>query len=98
MIDGVARRSRSGRLSRLLRILPVDGSTDMLKKDFICDGNRKIIGSVTTGFDDTTAVVRDKQNRIAGRTNEGFDTTRDSQDGLVSINSADPGLLIGRKK
>jgi hypothetical protein len=47
----------------------------MLKKDFIRDGNRKIIGSVTTGFDDTTAVVRDKQNRIAGRTNERFDTT-----------------------
>jgi hypothetical protein len=41
----------------------------MLKKDLIRDGSRKIIGSVTTGYSDTTAVVRDEQNRITGRTN-----------------------------
>jgi len=29
-----------------------------LKKDYVRDGKRSIIGSVTTGFDDTTAVVR----------------------------------------
>ena len=70
----------------------------MLKKDYVRDGNRKIIGSVTTGFDDTTAVVRDERNQITGRTNDRFATTRDSQGELVSINSSDPGLLIGRKK
>jgi hypothetical protein len=70
----------------------------LLKKDYVRDGNRRIIGSVTTGFDDTTAVVRDERNQITGRTNERFGTTRDCKGKLVSINSADAGLLIGRKK
>ena len=69
-----------------------------LKKDFVRDGSRKIIGSVTTGFSDTSAVVRAEDNRITGRTNERFHTTRDGHGNLVSINSPDPGLLIGRKK
>jgi hypothetical protein len=41
--------------------------------------------------------VRDG-NRISGRTNERFHTTRDVRGNLVSINSAGAGLLIGRKK
>lgn len=45
-----------------------------LKKAFIRDANRKIVGS-----------------------SERFRTTRDQHGQLVSINSADPGLLIGRK-
>ncbi len=69
-----------------------------LSKEYVRDGNRRIIGSVTTGFSDTTAVVRDAENRIAGRTNNRFETTRDAHGGLVSINSADAGLLINRKK
>ena len=69
----------------------------MLKKDYVRDGNRRIIGSVTTGFSDTSAVVRDENDRIAGRTSERFRTSRDSQGKLVSINSSDPGLLIRRK-
>ena len=69
----------------------------MLKKDYVRDGNRKVIGSVTTGFSDTSSVVRDESNRITGRTNERFHTTRDRHGSLVSINSSDPGLLIGRK-
>jgi hypothetical protein len=39
----------------------------MLNKDYVRDGNRKIVGSVTTGFSDTTAVVHDQQNQISGR-------------------------------
>ena len=70
----------------------------MLKKDYVRDGNRKIIGSVTTGFSDTSAVERDGSNGITGRTNERFHTTRDGHGNLVSINSPAPGLLIGRKK
>jgi len=70
----------------------------MLKKDYVRDGNRKIIASVTTGFADTSSVVRDEGNRISGRTNERFQTTRDAHGSLISINSADPGLLIRRKK
>ena len=55
----------------------------MLKKDYIRDGNRKIIGSVTTGFSDTSSVERDEGNRIIGRTNERFHTTRDGHGNLV---------------
>ena len=70
----------------------------MLKKTYVRDGKRSIIGSVTTGFSDESAVVRDEDNRITGRTNERYHTTRDGHGNLLSINSADPGLLIGRKK
>jgi hypothetical protein len=70
----------------------------MLKKNYVRDGNLRIIASVTTGFSDSTAVVRDEGNRITGRTNERFHTTRDAHGSLVSINSLDPGLLIRRKK
>jgi hypothetical protein len=70
----------------------------MLKKDYVRDGNRKIIGSVTTGFNDTSYVVRDECNKVTGRTNERFHTTRDGHGNLVSTNSSDPGLLIGRKQ
>ena len=70
----------------------------MLKKDYIRDGTRKIIGSVTTGYSDTSSVVRDEQNHITGRTNNRFRTTRDSRGNVVSINSPDPGLLIGTGK
>ena len=69
----------------------------MLKKDFIRDGTHRIIGSVTTGYSDTSAVVRDERNRITGRTSDRFHTTRDSHGNLLSVNSSDPGLLIRRK-
>ena len=68
-----------------------------LNKKFVRDGNRRIIGSVTTGYSDTSSVVRDEDNQITGRTNDRFNTTRDAHGKLVSINSSDPGLLIGRK-
>ena len=70
----------------------------MLKKSFIRDGNRGIIGSVTSGFSDGSAVVRNGHNQFIGRTNERFGTTRDSHGKLISTNSPDPGLLIGRGK
>ena len=68
----------------------------MLKKDFVRDGKRRIIASVTSGFSDTSAVVRDEKNEITGRTSERFRTTRDGHGNLVSTNSPDPGLVIGR--
>jgi hypothetical protein len=46
----------------------------MLKKEFIRDGTRRIIGSVTTGYSDTSAVVRNEENRITGRTSDRFHT------------------------
>lgn len=69
----------------------------MLKKRFIRDGSRRVIGSVTVGYSDTSGVVRDEGNRIVGRINDRFQTTRDSRGKLVSINSADPGLLISKR-
>ena len=70
----------------------------MLKKDFIRDGNRSIISSITTGFSDSSSIVRDQRNQITVRTNERFGSVRDAQGNLVSTNSADPGLVIGRKR
>ena len=69
-----------------------------LEKEFIRDGKRRIIGSVTSGFSDESAVVRDEDSKLSGRTSERYDTTRDDHGNLVSINSADPGLLIGKRK
>ena len=69
-----------------------------LKKEYVRDGKNRIIGSITSGYSDTSSVVRDEDEQIAGRTSERFNTVRDTQGNLVSINSADPGLLIGCKK
>jgi hypothetical protein len=83
----------------LLCILKVEQGENMsLKKEYVRDGKRRIVGSVTTGFSDESATVRDEQNHIIGRTSERFHTTRDNHGNLVSLNSSDPGLLIGRKK
>ena len=70
----------------------------MLRKRYIRDGRNRLIGSITTGYDDTSSVVRDEHDQILGRTSDRFHTTRDKTGNLLSINSSDPGLLIGRKK
>ncbi len=70
----------------------------MLKKSYIRDGTRRIIGSVTTGYSDSSSVVRDERNKVTGRTNDRFRTTRDAHGNVVSVNSPDPGLLIGTGK
>ena len=70
-----------------------------LRKDYVRDGQRRIIGSITSGFSGGTSdVVRDEQNEICGRTSERFNTVRDAHGNLVSVSSSDPGLLIRRKK
>jgi hypothetical protein len=71
----------------------------MLKKEYVRDGKNKVIGSVTSGFVGSyETIVKDEHEKIVGTTSERFRTTRDEHGGLVSINSADPGLLIDRKK
>ena len=67
----------------------------MLKKTYIRDGKNKLIGSVTSGFADNSSVVRDAEGGLKGRTSDRFHTTRDAHGNLVSIDTSDPGLLIG---
>lgn len=68
----------------------------MLTKTYIRNGNRKIIASVTSGFSDETEIVRDADNHIMGKVNHRFDNTRDVHGNLLSVDTADPGLLIGK--
>ena len=69
----------------------------MLKKTYVRDGKNRIIGSVSSGYSDSSEVIRDEHEQVIGRTNERFHTTRDAHGSLVSINSSDPGLLIRKK-
>ena len=69
-----------------------------LTKTYVRDGNRKIIASITSGFSDDTEIVRDADNRILGKVNHHFGNTRDARGNLVSVDTADPGLLIGGRK
>jgi hypothetical protein len=69
-----------------------------LEKRYIRDGQNRVVGSVTSGFADESTVVRDEHEHIVGRTSDRFHTTRDEHGGLISTNTADPGLLINRKK
>lgn len=70
-----------------------------LSKEYVRGSKREILGSLTTGYSGgTTAVVRDEHNHIIGRTSDMFNITRDERGNLVSINSSDPGLLIGKRK
>jgi hypothetical protein len=57
----------------------------MLKKQYVRDGQNRIIGSVTTGYEGAfDSIVRDEHEQITGRTSERFGTTRDEKGGLVS--------------
>ena len=70
-----------------------------LEKRYIRDGKNRVIGSITSGYKGAIdSIVRDEHEQVVGTTSEQFHTTRDGHGGLVSINSADPGLLINRKK
>jgi len=69
-----------------------------LEKKYIRNGNGgRLLGSVTSGFNQNSTVVRDNHGQILGRTNDLFHTTRRTDGSLVSINSSDPGLLIPKK-
>jgi len=70
-----------------------------LEKRYIRDGENRVIGSVTSGYRGSyETIVKDEHEQIVGTTSERFHTTRDENGGLVSINTADAGLLINRKK
>jgi hypothetical protein len=65
-----------------------------LVKNHVRDGKRKIIGSVTSGFSDSSSVVRGPDGQLFGRTSERFNTTRNKDSRLVSANKSDTGLLF----
>jgi YD repeat-containing protein len=67
-----------------------------LEKKFIRDGRNRLVGSVTSGYSDSTEIVRDEKGKLLGKTNRRFSTTRDAHGRLVSINTPDAGLLFGR--
>lgn len=67
----------------------------MLKKQYIRDGKRRIIGSVTSGFQGSfETLVRNERERALGWTSRKFHTTRDEHGALVSLNTSDAGLLL----
>jgi hypothetical protein len=71
----------------------------MLKKTYVRDGKNRVIGSLTTGFEGSfETLVRDEHDNVIDRTSQQFGTTRDGRGKLVSLNTADPGLLFNRKK
>jgi hypothetical protein len=67
-----------------------------LEKKYIRDGQRRIIGSVTSGYSDDTEIARDAEGKLLGKANHRFQTTRDARGGLGSIDTPDAGLLFGR--
>lgn len=86
---------QNSRFCRLLCILHFERKGRMLKKQYIRDGKRRIIGSVTTGFQGSLeTLVRDEHQRVLGWTSDRFRTTRDEQGRLVSLNTADAGLRL----
>ncbi len=71
----------------------------MLKKEYIRDGKRRIIGSVTNGFQGSfETLVRDEREQVLGWASRRFHTTRDGHGSLVSLNTPDAGLLLKRKR
>jgi len=71
----------------------------MLRKTYLRDGRNQVVGSVTTGFTGSfETLVRDQRDHAIGRTSERFGTTRDEHGNLVSLDTADPGLLFQRRK
>jgi len=67
-----------------------------LEKKYIRNGRNQLVGSVTSGYSDTTEFARDAQGKLLGKTNSRMSNTRDAHNGLVSIDTADAGLLFGR--
>jgi hypothetical protein len=71
----------------------------LLRKTYVRDGKNRLIGSVTTGFEGSfEALIRDEHENTIGRSSERFGTTRDGHGNLISVDTADPGLLLNRKK
>jgi hypothetical protein len=57
----------------------------------------EVLGTITTGYSDGSATVRDSTGRVTGHTSDRFHTTRDAAGRLVSNTTASPGMLIRKK-
>lgn len=57
----------------------------------------ELIASVTSGYSDNTATVRERGGKVLGHTSDRFHQTRDAAGRLISTNVASPGLLIKKK-
>jgi hypothetical protein len=69
-----------------------------LEKKYVRGDRNEILGSVTSGFHGgISSVVRDKDNRVVGYVSDEFHTTRRTDGSLVSVDTADPALLIPQK-
>ncbi len=67
-----------------------------LKRRYIRDGRNRLVGSITSGYAAETAIVRDAEGHMLGRTSSKFRNTRDARGKLISVDSAEPGLLFGQ--
>jgi len=66
-----------------------------LQKRYVRDGRKRVIAaSITTGYSDSSSVVRDPDGGIVGRTSDRFTNTRAADGTLISLDTSDPGLLI----
>jgi hypothetical protein len=66
-----------------------------LDKKYIRNGRNQLVGSVTSGYSDSTEIARDENGKLLGKTNRKFSNTRDAHNRLVSIDTPDAGLLFG---
>ena len=66
-----------------------------LEKKYIRNGRNQLVGSVTSGYSDSTEVARDEKGHLLGKSNRKFSTTRDVRNRLLSIDTANAGLLFG---
>ncbi len=67
-----------------------------LEKKYIRNGRNELVGSVTSGYSDSTEIVRDEKGKLLGKTNLRFSNTRDACGRSVSIDTSDAGLLFRR--
>ena len=69
-----------------------------LQKRFVRDGQNRVVASVTSGFSDDSEVVRNEDNEVVGRACHRYGVTRNLDNTFVSLNTADPALLIKTPK
>jgi len=78
------------------RLVVIQGGNMPLTKTYVRNGNRTIIASITSGFSNNTEIVRESTTTSLARSTTTL-ATHGMPGKLVSVDTADPGLLIKRK-